>query len=162
MKQFLILFTVLGLFAGSVATAEAATKKKRIRVERTVEGSYDTQWVPFSGLVTGRSCAQSGAVGCLPIQTRARESHLTAKVSDAHGQPVLVTVSSWKATGTGSGEWVVHGAFCGETKEPMSFPAGVELVFTIGIFWYMDWPALSCHPMFGTTGTISVTLSNVP
>lgn len=157
MKRFLILFMVFGLLAGTVATAEAKKTKKPVRGERTVEASYDTQFVPFSGFVT--PCARSNAVGCVLLEARARESNLTAKVTDAHGQPVLVTVSSQDAA---TGKWTVRGAFCGETEEPMSFPPGAKIAFNIGIFWYMDWPALGCHPMLGTTGTLSVTLSNLP
>jgi hypothetical protein len=158
MKRSLIMFMVLGLVVGSVATAEAAKKvKEPIRVERTVEGSYDTQFVPMSGFVT--PCAQRDAVGCVALQARARESFLTAKVSDAHGKPVLVTLESRDPA---TGEWKVEGAFCGKTKESMSFPAGATLAFHVGIFWYLEWPALSCRPMFGTTGTVSVTLSNLP
>ena len=156
MKRSLIVLVVLGLIAGLVATANARGRPRL--VQRNVQGSYATQFVPFGGLVT-RTCAQSDAVGCVRIQTRAGESFFTARVSDAHGQPVLVTV-----TGPGSNvDWIEYGTFCGETKEPISFDPGVELSFHIG---YWDWPLpvalTSCPPMFGTTGTISVTLSNLP
>lgn len=161
MKRFLIMFMVLGLLAGSMATAEAAKRaKKPIRVERTVEGSYDTQFVPFAGMVT-HTCPHGNAptVGCFTVQTRTKEAFLEAAVTDAHGQPVLVTV-----TGPGSDQdWIEYGTFCGETKEPISFDPGVELAFHIG-FWHWPLPTglTDCRPMFGTTGTISVTLSNLP
>jgi hypothetical protein len=154
MKRFLIMFIVLGLIVASVATANA--KKRPARAERSLQGSYNTQFVPFSSLVR-HTCTRSGAGGCVTVQTRSRESSLTAKVSDAHGQPVLVTV-----TGPGSNtQWIEYGTFCGETDQPISFDPGVELAFHIG-YWdpYLPTPWADCPPGFGTTGKINVTLTN--
>ena len=157
MKRFLILFTVLGLVAGLMATAEA--KKPPKRDERSAEGTYDTQFVPFSGLVTA-SCANADAVGCVVIDTQSNEAYFTAKVADAHRQPVLVTVTD---VGNEFGPTRTYGTFCGETEEPIAFDRGEELKFWPGYWdpWLpTNWP--SCPPGFGTTGTISVTLSNLP
>lgn len=158
MKRFLIMFMVLGLVAGSVATAEAKRKRPH-RIERNVVGTYGTQFVPFSGLVTS-PCAQEGAIGCVTVEARAEEKFLTAKVTDAHGQPVLVTVDSWDPYSETS---IQYGSFCGETEKPIRFPQGVELRFSPG-YWdpYLPTPWAHCPPGFGTTGTISVTLSNLP
>jgi hypothetical protein len=158
MKRFLILFMILGLIAGSVATADAGQAGRK-RAERTVEGSYATQFVPFSGLVTA-PCAESGAIGCVTVQTRAQEEYLTATVTDAHGQPVLVAVDSWDPH---TGAPTEYGTFCGETEEAIRFRPGVELRFAPG-YWdpYLPTPWATCPPGFGTTGTISVTLSNLP
>ena len=157
MKRFLILFIILGLIAGSATTAGA--KKKPTRFERTVERTYDTQFVPFGGLVT-HTCDQETTVGCVAIKTSSKEAYLTAKVEDAHAQPVLVNFGSWDP----DMELFAHyGSFCGETKRPIRFPPGVELTFWIG-YWDPGLPSnwATCPPGFGTTGTISVTLSNLP
>lgn len=158
MKRFLIMFTVLGLLAGSVATAGA--KKPQKRVERVAEGTYATQFVPFGGLVT-RTCANAGAKGCVIIDTRPNESYFMARAMDAHGQPVLVTVTGmWTDAGPGR----TYGTFCGETEKPMYFdPSEEQLRFSPG-YWdpYLPTPWADCPPGFGTTGTISVTLSNLP
>ena len=158
MKRFLILFMVLGFVAGSVGTVEAKKTKKPMRAERTVRGSYTNQFVPFSGLA-GFHCAEQFAQGCIAVETRGEESYFTASVSDAHGQPVLVTV-------TGAGPypgWTVYDTFCGETAEPISFDPGAELRFHIG-YWdpYLPTPWADCPPGLGTAGTINVTLSNLP
>ncbi len=160
-KRFLIVIMVTGLVAGSVATAEAK-KAERKRVERTVEGSYTTQFVPFGGMIT-RTCRRDGAVGCVTIETHNNEAFLTAKAVDAHGQPVFVSVEGWESYG-GSGRPIDYGTFCGETDEPIAVPGGVELYLRIGYFWLTDLPTslTTCPPMFGTTGTVSVTLSNLP
>jgi hypothetical protein len=148
---------VLELVAGSVATAEAAQVGRK-RVERTVEGSYATQFVPPYIV-----CSRHGGVGCVTIETRKDEAFLTAKAVDAHGQPVLVQV--WAASETDhEGYAIEYGSFCGETDEPIAFDRGVDVILVVGYFWITDLaPSLAkCRPMFGTTGTVSVTLSNLP
>ena len=147
MKRFLIMFMVLGLIAGSVATAEAAKKtKKPVRVERTVEGSYG----PYP---TVAGCNEPlGTFACMTLPTRTSETFLTAKVTDVHGQPVFVEVRS-------DGHPVA--IFCGETREPISFSPGSTLTFYVGTnLWLIsaDCPANRVK----TIGTISVTLSNLP
>ena len=157
MKRFLIGFTVLGLIVGTVVTAEA--KKPQKRVERTVEGSYETQFVPYGGWVTD-TCAAEATVGCMAIETRSNEAFFTAKVEDAHGQPVLVTVTDVGTPQFGPSR--TYGTFCSETEEPIAFDRGEDLRFSAG-YWDPGLPSwASCSPGFGTTGTISVTLSNLP
>ncbi|MDQ3962941.1 MAG: hypothetical protein M3277_03385 [Actinomycetota bacterium] len=156
MKRFLIALMLFGLIGGTLAAAEA---KRPRRVERTVEGTYETQFVPYGGWVTD-TCAAEATVGCVAIETRLNEAFFTARVEDAHGQPVLVTVTD---VGTAQfGPSRTYGTFCGETEEPIAFDRGEDLIFSAG-YWdpgLPSWP--SCSPGFGTTGTISVTLSNLP
>lgn len=152
MKRFMVMFLILGLIAGSVVTAEAKKKKKPKRVERTVEGSYD-----LPPLVVAGTCAQSGAIGCVLIATGSEEAFLTAEVTDAHGQPVSVQVSA--NTDGEIGDDVTFGTFCGETTEPIPFDPGSELHFWVGSLG----PELAgCPPGIATTGTVTVTLSNLP
>jgi hypothetical protein len=150
----LIVLLILGLMAGAVATAEAKKKPKPkpqpkpIRVERTVEESYG----PYPAPVTGCNSAL-GPFACAIIPTRPTESFFTAKVTDAHGQPVFVQVSR-----RGGGDIA---RFCGKTKGPIGFVGGTELVFYVALpVWGVqtDCPAHSIK----TTGTISVTFSNLP
>lgn len=149
MKRFLILLVALGLIAGSVATAEA----KRSRVERTVEATYAGPWLPFGNW----ACAPSEHRGCVTITTGPKESFLSAKVTDAHGQPVLVQVwSEYNYEGTSP---IFYGSFCGETTNPIRFPAGVTLKLWVGYFG----PSVpDCGVGLATTGTVEVTLSNLP
>ena len=148
MKRFLILFMILGLAFGSIAAAQA--KKTPKRVERTLEGSYGA---PFLYFVS--TCAGSDGFGCVSIATGAGEGFLIAKVTDAHGQPVSVSVSA-KTQNDQLGDEITFGRFCGETTSPISFDPGVELEFYVGV------PDASCSPGTATTGTVSVTLSNLP
>ncbi|MCA1705763.1 MAG: hypothetical protein LC808_21865 [Actinobacteria bacterium] len=150
MKRYLIVFMILGLIAGSVATAEAKKVQKPTRTERTVEGSYASPFLPGNSW-----CKPHNGLGCVTIETRKDETFLTGKVVDAHGQPVLGWVVS-EDTSRGSGQWIHHGSFCGETHKPIAFPRGVDVYLVIGA------ETLPECPMFGTTGTVSVTLSNLP
>ncbi len=150
MKRFLVMLLILGLLAGSVATAGAKKGKKRARVERTVEGSYGAYPAPVTG------CNEPlGSWACLVVKPRLSERFFTAKVKDAHGQPVFVEV--W------NGDDGVIARFCGETTKPIAFDPYDSLEFHVAL---ENWP-----PSFGpnclanrvkTTGTISVTLSNRP
>jgi hypothetical protein len=149
MKRFLIMLMIIGLVAGSVATAEAKDKKRTTRDERTVEGSYG----PYPAPVTGCKAVISKFY-CLAFRTRAGESFFTAKVTDAHGQPVFVYVRQSRGTNI---------SFCGETTEPIKIDPGTKLSFYVADLLPDSDAALDCPPNRAkTTGTISVTLSNLP
>jgi hypothetical protein len=145
MKRFLLLFIALGVIAASMAVAEAKGNERK-RVERTVEAKYG----PFPAPVTG--CNEPlGSFACLFVQTRTSESYFTAKVTDAHGQPVFVEVKG----GT-------RARFCGETEEPIRFQPGSSLEFHLAL---ENWPGdvgLDCPAnRIKTTGKIRITLSNL-
>lgn len=145
MKRFLIMFMILGLTVGSVATAEAKGKPRR--VVRTVHGSYG----PYPAPVTGCNSAL-GTFACLIIPTRRAEAFLTARAADTHGLPVFVEVRS-------GGHRI--GTFCGKTSSPIRFEPGAQLEFLVALpVWgiQLECPANSVK----TVGTISVTLSNLP
>ena len=150
MKRSLILFMILGLVAGSMVTAEA---KGRERVERTVKGSYAPTSTPFT------ACSDpGGSLACFVVRVRSAEAFFTAKVTDAHGQPVFVQVNGG-----------YRGTFCGETARPISVEPGSILEFRIEpmTYFWSNWGTgwvgpLDCPYRIKTTGTISVTLSNLP
>ena len=159
MKRFVVVFLIVGLLAGSVATAEAkrkkAKKKKASRVERTVEGHYGPLPEPLTGCN-----ADTNSLACMVVNADPTEAFLTAKVTDAHGQPVFVQVLDGRRP---------IAIFCGETTEPVSFAAGSSLEFRIEptpyFFsnWGIDWLGpLDCPYRIQTSGSIRVTLSNLP
>ncbi|HVF12519.1 MAG TPA: hypothetical protein VNA87_05480 [Actinomycetota bacterium] len=157
MRRFLLTMMAIGLTVVSVA-AEGSP-----RVERKVEASY------FGTQLLGeyRACTSLGAAGCVPLKTNAGEGFLTARVSDAHGQPVNVWVVDASEDRLGlDGPNKVYGRFCGETTQPISFNPGADLEFWVGDGWWPAWwiyPKLpDCMPGEATTGTIQVTLSNLP
>ncbi|MGH2757405.1 MAG: hypothetical protein ACRDI3_06420 [Actinomycetota bacterium] len=154
MKRTLVLMLVMTLCVGTFASAEAKKKKKPKRVERTVEGSYDAPPLVIAG-----TCAQSGAIGCVSIATGPGELYITkAKITDSHGQPVVVSVSA--NTDGEIGDDVSYGTFCGELEEPIQFDPGVELHLWVGVI--EDAVTQACAPGLATSGSITVTLSNLP
>lgn len=145
MKRFLIGFMMIGLVAGSVATAEAKQPHRK-KVERTVVGSY----TPYPAPVTGCN-APLGSFACLIVPTRTTERFVTVKVTDTHGQPVYFEVSS---AGISAG-------FCGKTARPVAIRPGSDLEVDVGLprwGFQTQCPASSVK----TTGTIRVMLSNLP
>ena len=144
MKRILVVFLGLGLVAGSVSTAEA--KRKPARVERTVRGSYNAYPAPVTGCN-----APLGSFSCLIVQTRRTEKFFTAKVTDTHGRPVFVEVYYNR---------MPLATFCGETTRPIAFAGGDQLHFYIGLNSLYPTTHCPAHRV-KTTGTISVTLSNL-
>lgn len=158
MKRLFMLFVALGLISGSVATAEAGQRSKH--AQRTVETSYYGAQL----LYQYRSCPVSGGAGCVSLKTLPTESSLTAKVRDAHGQPVSVwVVDASERRFELDGANFVYGTFCGETTEPIRFKAGAELELWLGGEWWPTWwvvPQMPrCFPGAATTGNVRVTLS---
>lgn len=156
MKKLVVLFLIMGLVFGSLATAEAGKKKKKKKkpqkVERKAEGTYAAP-----ATLVG-SCSQTDGIGCMGIMSGPEETFITAKVTDNHGQPVAIRVSA-DLDGDNSTE-TTYGDFCGETEEPMQVDPGVELIFWVG---RVDVAAANgCAPGVGTQGSMEVVFSNLP
>lgn len=143
MKQFLIMFMVLGLVAGSATTVSA--RKTPQRDERNVESTYDCNMLGVWPLICGGQHIE--------VDTRPTESFLFAELTDDSGRPVAVDVYKRKPGNRRVGR------FCGETAEAIAFPPGTDLTLVIGL----GPPPPSC--LLGTlptSGTVTVTLSNLP
>ena len=146
MKRLMVTFLVLGLVFASVATAEAAKKKKPKKpYVRVVEGTYDNPAPGIGGIVT-----LNGAGGTLDVPTGAKEYYMSVEVIDGSGQNTYF--------GIAEGGSIVAGG-CGKTAEPMSITPGgaYNITVTMG-------PGLEAPDCVGvaTTGTIKVTLTSVP
>ena len=146
MKRLLIMVTILGILVGSGGAGKAGGVPARDG--RTVEDDYEAPWIPWAG-----NCVLSHASPCISIPTHGGEALLTGKVTDAHGQPVLVSV--W-------GDNKLYGDFCGETTEPIAFDPGVVLMFSVGSGSDEALPLVDCLPGLATTGTLTVTLYGSP
>ncbi|MDQ3940212.1 MAG: hypothetical protein M3238_02550 [Actinomycetota bacterium] len=148
MKRSVVTLLVLGLLAGMMVAspAEAAKKKKKTR---KVQGSYAAP-----ATIVG-ACSQTDGVGCMAIVSGPKETSLTAKVTDQHGQPVSISVEA-DLDGDSSTE-TSYGSFCGETEEPIQIDPGVELIFWVG---RADVALLdACAPGAATQGTMDVIFS---
>ena len=87
------------------------------------------------------------------VRARPTEQFLTVKVTDTHGLPVYFSVFN---PGTG-----FFAGFCGETGLPLSLDKSRYMEIEVGVSRMVvqtKCPASSVK----TTGTIKVTLSNLP
>jgi hypothetical protein len=155
-RKLLALMMVASLVFAMVATAEAGKKKKKpkkpAKTEREAQGTYAAP-----ATLVG-NCTQTDGVGCMTIATGPSESFLTAKVTDAHGQPVSISVDA-DLDGDMTTE-TNYGSFCGATEEPIQIDPGASIVFWVG---RADVAAADgCAPGVATQGTLDVVFSNLP
>lgn len=152
MRKTISIALALGLLVGGfIGTAEAGKKKPK-RVERQAQGTYAAP-----ATVVG-NCTQTDGIGCMSITSGPGETYLTGKVTDSHGQPVVITVDGQLDEDINTD--ITYGTFCGETDEPIKIDPGVQLVFWVGRA--ADAAATQCLPGVGTQGTLDVVLSNLP
>jgi hypothetical protein len=109
-------------------------------------------------LIVLGTCSQTGAIGCVAIVTAPNEKFLSAEVTDQHGQPVFVSVSA--DTDGDNSDDASYESFCGSTEEAIAIDPGVEVHLWVGLT--PDSGFVGCAPGIATSGTISVTLSNMP
>lgn len=161
MKKAIVVALTAGLVAGAFAgPADAGKKKKKpVRVERVVEVDYSA---PGAGVA---SPAASGGIcpfadpttqTCIEIPLQLGEKYIKVSIADATGQKVAGYIGQGDTDGDGISN--LYGDFCGEHPEPIaleSASAPVRISFYNGA-------TADCAPSISTTGTITVTLSNLP
>ena len=154
MKRLLVLCMILGLVAGSIATAEA--KKKPKRVSRTVELTYAAPGFGFATVGVGCSPALGS---CGEVPTGPDDRYIKVTLTDASGTPTSFQLSQDTESGdtTNTIETTI-GTFCGTTGDK-----AIQILpgFEITIFPWA-WGDVVCPTGFGTTGTMNVELSNLP
>ncbi|MGH2757408.1 MAG: hypothetical protein ACRDI3_06435 [Actinomycetota bacterium] len=155
-KRLAVFVMILSLVVGTVAVAEAGKKKKKakkpVKTEREAQGTYSAP-----ATLVG-NCTQTDGIGCMTIASGPEEAFLTAKVTDAHGQPVSISVEA-DLDGDAMTE-TDYGTFCGETEEPIQIDPGAEIIFWVGRADIAV--ADACAPGVATQGTLDVVFSNLP
>jgi hypothetical protein len=149
MKRFLIMFMILGLVVGSVATAEAGKKKKKPkRVERVVEARYEAPAAIGIGGVGG------GCVGCPSFPNGPDETWMKVVITDDVLPIAGVELSPGDLNGDGFQDsgWFI----CGES-EWIQVPGGSAMV---SFPWAVS--GAECPGGGATSGTIKVIYSNSP
>ena len=161
MKRVLALTMILGLLVGSITTAEAQKKKKEkkvVKVERVVEAVYQCPCGVWTPVQSAGFWLAGGAIGGALVPTGADDKFVEVEVSDASGQNVFIGMAQ-NVDGTDNFAEVPVGDVCGSTEEPISIPnPGVQ----VDIFVYMGTCSDMATPSIATSGTITLTFSNLP
>ena len=164
MKKALIFALVIGLIAGAMAapaTAKKKKKKKPVRIERIVDLAYQVPGIGVSGpegTASGGICplADPTTQECIAVPLEMGEKYIKIEMTDASGQAVAGFISQGDTDGDGVGN--LYGDFCGAHTEPVALES--ESV-PVGISFYSG-VCGDGTPSVATTGTIQVTLSNLP
>ena len=151
MKRLVVLIAVLGLIVGSVATADAAKKKKKAK-PRVAEGTYANPAIGIPGVVG--SAAAGGAVEFPILPT---ESFVSVEITDDGGQPVIATMS--QDTDPSTPTWEIFATICGKTDGAVEIAPGVALRVSVYTIPGPDHPTCTGP---ATSGTIKATFSSVP
>ncbi|MGI8774811.1 MAG: hypothetical protein ACR2KQ_07335 [Actinomycetota bacterium] len=159
MKKLLILALVASLIAGALIGPAAAGKKKKKkkkpqRVERVVEMEYQLAALGV-GDPAGTGACPAATNSCGRAATGPEDRWVKVEITDATGTPTSFSLgqdTDPDALGTEKD----LGEFCGSTgDEPIEIEPGFEIL----VFPWLLGPA--CQSA-GTTGTVTMTISNLP
>ncbi len=155
MRKAIAVALALGLLAGAmVAPAEAGKKKKKKRVERVAETTYEA---PALGSATTGGVCLRPTNSCGDIATSGDEKCVKVEIADATGTAVAFTLGQDSDPAT-LGTELDYGQFCGTTgDEPIEIEPGYPLVVFPWAFG-----DVVCPGGVATTGTVTATLSNLP
>lgn len=159
MKRILVLMMVIGLIFGSIATADARKKKKKVppapvRVERVVEVIYDAPAIGAGALGAGACLGATNSCGVVPIGPD--DLYMKLEVTDASGTTVQVSLGQ-DTDEAAPGTEVDLGTVCGASTEAVAIQAAGVPITTFP--WAIGGP--DCAGV-GTTGTMKFTFSNMP
>ena len=147
MKRSLVLLLVLGLFVGSIASAEAKKKAPK-KKSRVAEAAYVAP-AYFSWNPTG-----DAAIGGVEFPTSPGEKFVSIEIKDNLGMPVSGSVGQ---DPEGDGQ-VATTPFCGKTDEPLPIQGGLAVT----VFVFVGPCTSPPGPAMATQGTVVGTFSNLP
>lgn len=150
MRRAIAVALALGLLTGAfVGPAEAGKKKKRV-----AEVTYEA---PALGSPSTIGVCFRPTNSCGDIPTAATEKFVKMEIDDASGTAVAFTLGQDTDPET-FGTETTYGDFCGTTgKKALKIKPGFPLIVFPWAFG-----DIVCPGAFGTTGTITATLSNLP
>ena len=165
MKKTLTVVLMLALIAGAFAAAPAQAKKKKkkapVRTERVVEIEYVMGGIGISSpAASGGICpmTEPGSGECIEVPVlSAAEKYIKVEIADALPTTIAGFISQGDTDGDGIGD--LYGDFCGGHEAPIALEgAGAP----VRISFYAGTCADGSGVSFPTTGTITVTFSNMP
>lgn len=158
MKKTIAVALSLGLLVGAlVAPADAGKKKKKkkpVKVERVVEHNYTKPSPGVPGVASACFASQDPEAGCVNIPLGAGEQYVNVVIEDNSGQEPYWILAQDTEPDDAAFEIFHNG--CGDSEKPIPITEGLELRISVYAF---GGPAC---PAFGTAGTITATLSNLP
>lgn len=160
MRKTLAVLLSAGLVAGMMAMPADAKKKKKKskRIERVVEIDYTGTGVGVAtpaasgGICPASSPDQTGT--CIEVPLQAGETYVKVEIQDATGLSAPGFISQGDLDGDGVGD--LYGEFCGAHEEAVP----LENLNPVRVSFYTG--TCGTTPGTTTTGTIVVTLSNMP
>lgn len=163
MKKILVTAVVIGLVAGSLAAPAMAKKKKPkkpVRVEEVIEIEYQGgNGGVATPAFTGGVCLNDPSMpfSCKSAIPTIAAEYIKVEVTDASGQKAGGFISQ----GDTDGDTVAdgYGQFCGGHAEPVQLTVPAAAV---DISLYAGVCSDASGPSVVTSGTITVTFSNLP
>lgn len=160
MKRTITLLLVLGLLVGAtMGVAEAKKKKKVKRVERTAELTYQCPCGPSTpagsqGVWAGPDGSRLGGG---PVPSGVDDKFVKVEVADQSGGDVYVELAQ-DTDGDLQSETEI-GSVCSSTDEALAVPSpGTDVT----IYVYEGTCGTDGGPAVATTGTVTLTFSNLP
>jgi hypothetical protein len=152
-RRLIVAAVIVGLAGGAlVGPAEAKKPKKKKRVERVAEGTYDNPALGVPGVA-----GTSSAGGAFEFGLASNESFIDVEITDESGQAVMATMS--QDTDPSTPSWEIFATFCGKTDEPVPVEPGIAVRVSVYTVPGPDDP--SCVGP-ASSGVIKATFSNIP
>jgi hypothetical protein len=163
-KKLISVALMVGLIAASmVMPAEAGKKKKKgkkkaAKIERVVELTYSSPGIGVTAAGRGGGYPVNFPEST-EIPTLAQEKYIKIEVEDSSGQAVAGFISQGDLDGNGVND-DGYGTFCGAHPEPIELASpGAPIV---GVYAYNGTCEDGTTPSVMTSGTVKITLSNMP
>ena len=163
MKKTLSTLVIMGLIFGAFMAAPAEAKKKKkkaVRTQRVVEIDYTLGNIgAATPAYTGGVCFVDPTMpaSCKEVPVMASEKYIKVEVQDSSGTTVPGFISQGDTDGDGISDG--YGQFCGAHEAPVQLTSPGTAV---GVSMYPGTCADASGGGIPTTGTIKVTLSNMP
>lgn len=160
MKRSVSLLMILGLTFGAFAGVPAQAKKAK-RIERVVEIPYTMGGIGVSTpAASGGVCpmTEPGSGECIEVPiVSAKEKYIKVEIADALPSTVAGYISQGDVDGDGISD--LYGDFCGAHEAPIKLEGGTA---PVRISFYPGTCQDGSGVSLPTTGTITVTFSNLP
>jgi hypothetical protein len=157
MKKTVVTFMVLALVGSALAAPAIAGKKKKkkpVRVERVVETTYDLAALGI-GAPAGTGACPAATNSCGRAATGLEEKYVVVEIADASGTATAFSLGQ-DTDPAALGTEHDLGEFCGTTGDvPIEIVPGAEILV-------FPWAAGPACASVGTTGTVTLTISNLP